>query len=113
MSMKTNPKAMIKPLFFQSLTWLFQILSFFFVFIALGFSVGIDKIVITSTIITIFQGQGVALAGISQIVSVELYTVLGITVEVAVASSLLAGFAAVWFALVLSFGFFQVNRARA
>jgi uncharacterized protein (TIRG00374 family) len=113
MSMKTNPKVMIKPIFFQSLTWIFQILSFYFVFTALWFEVGIDKIVITSTIITILQGQGVAFAGISQIVSVELYTVLGITAQIAVASSLLAGFAAFWFALVLSFGFFQVNRARA
>jgi glycosyltransferase 2 family protein len=113
MSMKTNPKVMIKPLFFQGLTWVFQILSFYFVFIALRFDVGIDKIVITSTIITIFQGQGLALAGVAQIVSVELYSVLGITAHIAVASSLLAGFAAFWFALVLSFGFFQVNRARA
>ena len=113
MSMKTNPKAMIKPIFFQVLTSVFQILAFFLVFIALGFSVGIDKIVITSTIINIIQGQGVALAGISQIVSVELYTVLGITAKIAVATSLLAGFVVFWFALILSFGFFQVNRARS
>jgi hypothetical protein len=111
--MKSNPKAMIRPVVFQSLTWVFEILSFFFVFIALGAFIGIDKAVITSTIIKILQGQRIALAGISQIVSVELYTVLGITVEVAVASSLLAGFAGFWFALVLSFGFFQVNRARS
>lgn len=109
MSMKNNPKAMVKPLFFQTLTWVFEVLSFFLVFIALGSFIGIDKIVITNTIVSNVQSQGVALAGISQIVSSELYTVLGITSGIAIASSLLAGFSSFWFKLLLSFGFFQVT----
>jgi hypothetical protein len=78
------------------------------VFLALGSFIGFDKVVITNTIVSNVQGQGVALAGISQIVSSELYTVLGITAGMAVASSLLTGFSSFWFKLVLSFGFFQV-----
>jgi hypothetical protein len=109
MSMKNNPKAMVKPLFFQTLTWVFEVLSFFLVFIALGYFIGIDKIVITDTIVSNVQGQGVALAGISQMVSSGLYTVLGITSGLAIASSLLAGFSSFWFKLLLSFGFFQVT----
>lgn len=109
LSIKTNPKAMVRPIIFQTFTWVFEVLAFYFVFLALGAFIGIDKIVITNTIVSNVQGQGVALAGVSQIVSSELYTVLGITVGMSVASSLLAGFSSFWFKLVLSFTFFQVS----
>jgi len=108
MTIKNNPKAMIKPVAFQSFTWVFEVLSFFMVFVALGSFIGIDKVVITNTIVSNVQGQGVALAGFSQIVSGGLYEALGITTGLAVASSLLAGFSGFWFKLVLSFGFFQI-----
>ena len=108
LSIKDNPKAMVKPIVFQSFTWVFEVLAFFFVFAALGTWIGIDKVVITNTIVSSVEGQGVALAGIAQIVSSELYSVLGITSGMAVASSLLAGFSSFWFKLILSFGFFQV-----
>ncbi|MFB3887913.1 MAG: lysylphosphatidylglycerol synthase transmembrane domain-containing protein [Candidatus Bathyarchaeia archaeon] len=109
LTIKNNPKAMFKPIVYQSLTWVFEVLSFFLVFIAIGSLIGIDKVVITNTIVNNVQGQGIALAGVSQIVSSELYQVLGITAGIAIASSLLAGFAGFWFKLVLSFGFFQVT----
>lgn len=109
LSIKRNPRGMVKPMIFQTFNWVFEVLGFFLVFLAIGSFIGIDKVVITNTIVSNVQGQGVALAGISQIVSSELYTVLGISVGVAVASSLLAGFASFWFKLVLSFGFFQVS----
>jgi uncharacterized protein (TIRG00374 family) len=109
LSIKKNPKAIVKPIFFQSFAWVFEMLSFFFVFVALGSLIGIDKVVITNSIVSNVQGQGVALAGISQIVSGGLYEALGIGAGVAVASSLLAGFSGFWFKLVLSFGFFQVT----
>ena len=108
LSIKSNPKAMVKPVVFQSFTWVFEVLAFFFVFTALGSLIGIDKVVITNTIVSNVQGQGVALAGIAQIVSSEMYSVLGITSGLAVASSILSGFSSFWFKLVLSFSFFQV-----
>jgi uncharacterized protein (TIRG00374 family) len=109
MLIKTKPRAMIKPIAYQTLTWIFEVLSFFTVFIAIGSFIGIDKVVITNTIVSNVQGQGVILAGVSQIVSSELYRVLGIAAGISIASSLLAGFASFWFKLVLSFGFFQVT----
>ncbi len=109
LSIKKNPKAVVKPIFFQSFAWVFEMLSFFFVFVAIGSLIGIDKVVITNSIVSNVQGQGVALAGISQIVSGGLYEALGIIPKIALASSLLAGFSGFWFKLVLSFGFFQVT----
>jgi uncharacterized protein (TIRG00374 family) len=106
---KNNPKAIVRPIIFQTFAWIFEVFSFFLVFAAIGSLVGIDKVVITNTIVTNVQGQGIALAGISQIVSSELYKVLGITSGIAIASSLLAGFSGFWFKLLLSFAFFQVT----
>jgi uncharacterized protein (TIRG00374 family) len=109
LSIKKNPKMVARPLFFQVFCWLFEVLSLFVVFIALGSFIGFDKVVITNSIISNVQGQGVALAGFSQIVSGGLYEALGITAGIAIASSLLAGFSGFWFKLMLSFGFFQVT----
>ncbi len=106
-SIKEKPKRMVVPIVCQALAWVFELLAFYLVFIAAGSYVGIDKVIITDTIVSNVQGQGIALAGISQIVSSELYRVLGITAGLAIASTLLAGFASFWFKLVLSFGFFQ------
>ncbi len=108
MSMKNRPRAMVKPLVFQTITWIFDIIALYVVFVALGSVVGVDKIVITNTIVNNIRGQGVALAGFSQIVSSQLYQVLGINISLAQASSLLAGFANFWFRLVVSFVFFQL-----
>jgi uncharacterized protein (TIRG00374 family) len=109
LSIKKNPKAVVKPITYQTLAWVFQILALYFVFVAIGDTIGIDKVVITNTIVSNVQGQGVILAGLSQAVSSQLYSVLGIIDRVAVASSLLAGLASFWFKLVVSFGFFQVT----
>jgi uncharacterized protein (TIRG00374 family) len=108
MSMKKKPKAMVKPIVFQSITWVFEILTLFFVFVALGSAIGVDKIVITNTVVSNIRGQGIALAGFSQIVSSQLYGILGINLSLAQASSLLAGLANFWFRLVVAFVFFQM-----
>jgi ABC-type transport system involved in Fe-S cluster assembly fused permease/ATPase subunit len=50
----------------------------------------------------------VALAGFSQIVSSQLYQVLGINLSLAQASSLLSGFVNFWFKLLIAFVFFQL-----
>ncbi|MCW4005760.1 MAG: flippase-like domain-containing protein [Candidatus Bathyarchaeota archaeon] len=108
MLIKKKPKAMVKPIVFQSVTWVFEILVLVFVFVALGSQIGVDKIVITNTVVSNIRGQGVTLAGFSQIVSSQLYGILGINLSLAQASSLLAGLANFWFRLVVSFVFFQM-----
>jgi len=107
MIMKNKPRTMVKPMFYQIMAWVFDILVLFFVFVALGTTVGADKILITNSIVNNVRGQGVALAGISQIVSSQLYGILGINLSLAQASSLLSGFANFWFRLIISFVFFE------
>ena len=108
MSIKSKPKAMVKPVVFQTLAWVFEILALFFVFVALGSEIAADEILITNTVVSTIRDQGVVLAGFSQIVSSQLYGVLGINLSLAQASSLLAGLANFWFRLVVSFVFFQL-----
>jgi uncharacterized protein (TIRG00374 family) len=107
MIMKNKPKTMIKPMFYQVMAYVFDILTLFFVFVALGSTVGLNKILITNSIVNNIRSQGVALAGFSQILSSQLYQVLGINLSLAQASSLLSGFANFWFKLIISFVFFQ------
>ena len=107
MSIKSNPKAIVKPIVFQTIAWVFEILALYFVFVALGSQIAPDKILITNTVVSTIRDQGVVLAGFSQIVSSQLYGVLGINLSLAQASSLLAGLANFWFRLVISFVFFQ------
>jgi glycosyltransferase 2 family protein len=108
MSIKNNPKAMMKPIVFQTVAWIFEILALYFVFVALGSQIAADKILITNTVVSTIRDQGVVLAGFSQIISSQLYGVLGINLSLSQASSLLAGLANFWFRLVVSFVFFQL-----
>jgi len=107
MIIKNKPRTMIKPIFYQLMVLVLNILSLFLVFVALGTTVGADKILITNSIVNSIRGQGVALAGFSQIISSQLYQILGINSSLAQASSLLAGFTNLWFKLIISFIFFQ------
>jgi len=108
MIIKKKPKSMIKPMIFQTMTWVCRFVALYLVFVSLGTIIGLDKIIITNTIVSTISNQGVALAGFSQIISSSLYQVLGIDISMAQASSLLAGFAGFWFVFVLSFVFFEM-----
>ncbi len=107
-SMRHNPKGMIKPTIYQLMSGILSALVLLLVFYALGEFIGFDKVLITNTIVSNIQVQGVMLAGFSQVVSSTLYNVLGIAPVLSIASSLLAGFAAFWFRLAISFGYFQL-----
>ncbi|MCW4017960.1 MAG: flippase-like domain-containing protein [Candidatus Bathyarchaeota archaeon] len=107
-SIKKKPKSMIEPILLQSVAWAFDILSLFIVFAALGSLITPDKIIIANTIVVNLQSQGVALAGFAQIASSTVYTVLGITPVLAIASSVLSGVAVFWFKIAVSFVAFQI-----
>src|SRR4030067_2848500 len=51
MIIKKEPKSMIKPIIFQMMAWVFEVVGFYFVFVSLGTIIGLDKIIITHTII--------------------------------------------------------------
>lgn len=108
MMLKTNPKKMFQPLIFQSISWIFSILTLFLIFASIGYIISPDKIVITNSITSSFQTQGFALAGFLPIISSLLYHMLGTASLVSVTSSLLASFPTFWFRVIVSFIIFQV-----
>ncbi len=107
MIVKSSPRSLGRPVLYQVASWVCDILALFAIFASLGYIVGPDKVIITNTLVVGLQTQGVALAGFAQMVSSTVYTVLGITPIVAIASSLLAGFASFWFKMGVSFLAFQ------
>jgi uncharacterized protein (TIRG00374 family) len=107
LTIRKNPKSIIQPMAFQTIAWGFDIVALFMIFVSLGYFVGSDKVIITNSIVTNIQTQGFALAGFAQLISSNVYTVLGILPQIAIASSLLAGFASFWFKTIISFFAFQ------
>ncbi len=108
MIMKTNPKGMLKPAFFQITAWAFEIVTLFCIFASIGYIISPDKIIITNVIVVNLQVQGFALAGFAQVAASTIYTSLGITPLISVTSSLLAAFPTFWFKTAISFVVFQV-----
>src|SRR3990170_4016016 len=108
MIVKKKPISMIKPIIFQTIAWVFNIVALYLVFVSLEQIVGLDKVIITNTIVGTVSHQGVALVGFSQIISSSLYQILGINISMAQASSLLSSFANFWFRFIISFVFFEM-----
>lgn len=107
-TIRKNPKAMLEPLLFQAVGLVFNILALYLIFASIGYLVSPDKVIITNSIVTTIQTQGVALAGFSPVVSSTIYSVLGISPLISISSSLLASFPTFWFKFFVSFVFFEM-----
>jgi uncharacterized protein (TIRG00374 family) len=108
MIIKTNPKCLIQPAIWQTLSWIFDIFTRLLIFMAIGYAITADKIIITSTIVVTIQTQGIAFAGFAQIVSSAIYNALGISQVISISSSLLAGFATFWLKTAIAFIPFEI-----
>ena len=106
--LKTRPKSLIQPALLQALTWVVDILTHLLIFIAIGYAISADKIIITNTIVVSIQTQGVALASFAQVVSTTIYSVLGISPLISITSSILSGFTTFWFKTAIAFAAFQI-----
>jgi uncharacterized protein (TIRG00374 family) len=107
-ALKANPKAVFQTLFYQAIAWSFEIIALFLIFASISYPVPADKIIITNTLSVNLQTQGIALAGFAQLVSSNVYTILGVPGSYSVASTVLAGFASFWFKLIIAFFAFQL-----
>jgi hypothetical protein len=108
MMLKTNPKKMFQPMIYQSISWVFSILTLFLIFASIRYIISPDKIIITNSITANFQTQGFAAAGFLPLISSLLYRMLGTAALVSTTSSLLASFPTFWFRVIISFAVFQI-----
>ena len=106
-TLKDNPKSLLQTLFYHAIAWSFEITALFLIFTSINYPVSADKIIITNTLSVNLQTQGIALTGFAQLVSSNVYTILGIPRSYSVASTVLAGFASFWFKLIIAFFAFQ------
>jgi uncharacterized protein (TIRG00374 family) len=106
-TLKAHPKPLLQTVFFEMMAWSFEIIALFLIFTAINYPVTADKIIITDTITINLQSQGVALAGFAQLVSSNVYTILGIPLSYSAASTVLSAFASFWFKLIIAFFAFQ------
>jgi uncharacterized protein (TIRG00374 family) len=79
----------------------------FLTFIALGYAVPVDKVLIVYTLTGTLQAVGVAVFGINEIVMSTSFTVLGIPSELALSVTLLTRVVTLWFRLIMSYAAFQ------
>jgi uncharacterized protein (TIRG00374 family) len=106
-ALKANPKALFQTLFYHVIAGSFDIIALFLIFTSINYPVPADKIIITNTLSVNLQTQGIALAGFAQLVSSNVYTILGIPGSYSVASTVLAGFASFWFKVIIAYFAFQ------
>jgi uncharacterized protein (TIRG00374 family) len=103
--LKAKPKALVLPSFFAVLSWVFDIAVMFLVFIALGYPVPVDTVLIVYTLMGALQAVGVGY--FTDFIMSASLSVLGIPPALSVSVTLLTRAVTLWFRLIVSYGAFQ------
>lgn len=102
-----NPKGLIQPAFFAFIGFVFEISVTFLTFIALGFSVPVDKVLVVFTLTGMLQTVGVTFFGLPEIVMTSSFAALGIPVNLSFSVTLLVRVVNLWFRLIVSYAALQ------
>ncbi len=101
--LRRQPKALVKPLFFAVVGFVFEVSVMFVAFAALGKPVPIDVVLIVFTLTGTLQTVGVAFFGFPELIMAVMLTALNINGAVAVSVALLTRVVNLWFRLVVSY----------
>ncbi len=104
----SNSKAWIRPVGFYIASWIMEILIFFWVFFVVGFPVSAEKILISYSILALVQGLGSIFEGSAEAAMSATYVLLGIPVDVSIATTVLARLSTFWFKLLFAYGIFYL-----
>jgi uncharacterized protein (TIRG00374 family) len=105
--LRTNPKALFRPISFSLLSWGFDLSIIFLTFAALGYPVTPDKVLIVYALTGSLQAFGVGVLGFTEIVVSGSYALLGIPIGISISATLLTRVVTLWFKLVISYAVFQ------
>jgi uncharacterized protein (TIRG00374 family) len=106
--LKANPKGLILPIFFSIVSFVFEISVIFLSFMALGYPVRVDQVLIVFTLTGTLQTVGVSFFGFPEIIMTASFTALGIQpASLALSATLLSRFVNLWFRLIVSYAAFQ------
>jgi uncharacterized protein (TIRG00374 family) len=106
--LQSKPKALIRPVIYSTLSFLFEISVFFITFAALGQPLRMDAIFIVFTLTGVLQTVGLSFFGFPEIVMAFTLQALSISPEIAVSVALLTRVVSLWFRLIVSYGALQV-----
>jgi uncharacterized protein (TIRG00374 family) len=98
-----KPGMLFKPMVLSFLAWAFEVTTLLFVFASLGQLVSLDKVVIVRSIAGNVEAQGYAFIGYAQIITSEIYRVLGVPFAVGVSVAILGGVVIFFVKTVISY----------
>lgn len=102
-----NPKALVKPIIYAIISFVFEISVVFLTFIALGYPVPVDKVLIVFTLTGTLQTVGITIFGFTEIVMTSSFAFLGIPVDLSFSVTLLTRVVSLWFRLIVSYAALQ------
>ncbi len=105
--LKANPKALVKPIIYAVISFIFEVSVIFLTFIALGYPVPVDKVLIVFTLTGTLQTIGVTFFGFPELIMSVSFTALGIPAALSVSVTLLTRVVSLWFRLIVSYGALQ------
>jgi uncharacterized protein (TIRG00374 family) len=105
--LKANPKALVKPVIYAVISFIFEVSVIFLTFIALGYPVPVDKVLIVFTLTGTLQTVGVTFFGFPELIMSVSFTALGIPASLSVSVTLLTRVVSLWFRLIVSYGALQ------
>ncbi len=106
--LKANPKALVKPIIYAVISFIFEVSVIFLTFIALGYPVPVDKVLIVFTLTGTLQTVGVTFFGFPELIMSISFTALGIPAALSVSVTLLTRVVSLWFRLIVSYGALQL-----
>lgn len=101
--LKKNPKALVEPISFAVLGFIFEVSVVFITFAALGQPLPVDVVLIVFTLTGTLQTVGVTIFGFPELIMTLTFTALYIDPAVAVSVALLTRVVNLWFRLIISY----------
>jgi len=105
--LKRNPKALIQPIIYAVVGFVFEVSVVFITFLALGQPIPVDVVLIVFTLTGTLQSVGVALPGLPELVMALSFKAFGIETSIAVSAALLTRIVNLWFRLGVSYAALQ------
>jgi uncharacterized protein (TIRG00374 family) len=101
--LREKPRALVKPLVYAVLGFVFEVSVISLTFIALGYPVPVDKVLIVFTLTGTLQTVGVTFFGLPELIMTVSFTALLIPAPLALSVTLLTRVVNLWFRLIVSY----------
>ncbi len=98
-----HPKSLVKPAVFAVLSFISEVSVVFLTFIALGYPVPVDKVLIVFTLTGTLQTVGLTFFGFPELIMTVSFSALLIPVDLALSVTLLSRVVNLWFRLIVSY----------